>query len=163
MKNAGSLILPERYNSPLKGAAGRTAPEVPWDLDFLRGKNHYLYSFRRICRNFKWPRLLYFSSFTAILLRWGWQCFSHSYSGSSACCAMLGCSVMSDSLWPVSMGILQERILQWVAMPSSRGIFPSQGSNPGLPYCRLIPYCLSHQGSPIFNKGVTTFLECNSK
>ena len=34
MKNAGSLILPERYNSPLKGAAGRTAPEVPWDLDF---------------------------------------------------------------------------------------------------------------------------------
>ena len=150
MKNAGSLILPERYNSPLKGAAGRTAPEVPWDLDFLRGKNHYLCSFRRICRNFKWPRLLYFSSFTAILLRWGWQCFSHSYSGSSACCAMLGCSVMSDSLWPVSMGILQERILQWVAMPSSRGIFPSQGSNPGLPYCRLIPYCLSHQGSPIF-------------
>ena len=27
-------------------------------------------------------------------------------------------------------------------------IFPTQGSNPGLPHCRLILYCLSHQGSP---------------
>ena len=45
------------------------------------------------------------------------------------CCAVLSCSVMSDSLWshglshqaPLSMGILQARILEWVAMPSSRG------------------------------------------
>ena len=29
-----------------------------------------------------------------------------------------------------------------------RGIFPSQGSNPGLPHCRLILYKLSHKGSP---------------
>ena len=28
-------------------------------------------------------------------------------------------------------GILQARILEWVAMPSSRGIFPTQGLNPG--------------------------------
>ena len=28
------------------------------------------------------------------------------------------------------------------------GIFPSQGSNPGLPHCRQIPYQLSHKGSP---------------
>ena len=28
------------------------------------------------------------------------------------------------------------------------GIFPIQGSNPGLPHCRQILYCLSHQGSP---------------
>ena len=27
-------------------------------------------------------------------------------------------------------------------------IFPTQGSNPGLLRCRLILYCLSHQGSP---------------
>ena len=32
-------------------------------------------------------------------------------------------------------------------MLSSRGIFPTQGSNPGLPYCRWILYCLRHQGS----------------
>ena len=29
-----------------------------------------------------------------------------------------------------------------------RGIFPTQGSNPGLPHCRWILYCLSHQRSP---------------
>ena len=28
-------------------------------------------------------------------------------------------------------GPLQVRILKWVAMPSSRGIFPAQGKNPG--------------------------------
>ena len=29
-----------------------------------------------------------------------------------------------------------------------QGIFPSQGSNPGLPHCRRILYQLSHKGSP---------------
>ena len=28
-----------------------------------------------------------------------------------------------------------------------QGIFPSQGSNPGLPHCRQILYHLSHQGT----------------
>ena len=36
----------------------------------------------------------------------------------------------------------------WVAMPSSRGIFPTQGPNSGLPHCRQILYHLSHQESP---------------
>ena len=30
-----------------------------------------------------------------------------------------------------------------------QGIFPTRGSNPGLPHCRWILYCLSHQGSPL--------------
>ena len=29
-----------------------------------------------------------------------------------------------------------------------QGIFPNQGSNPGLPHCRWILYQLSHKGSP---------------
>ena len=29
-----------------------------------------------------------------------------------------------------------------------QGIFPTQGSNPGLPHCRWILYCLSHHGNP---------------
>ena len=29
-----------------------------------------------------------------------------------------------------------------------QGIFPTQGSNPGLPHCRWVLYHLSHQGSP---------------
>ena len=43
-------------------------------------------------------------------------------------------------------GILQARILEWGAFPFSRGIFPTQGSNPGLLHCRRLPYQLSHQG-----------------
>ena len=31
-----------------------------------------------------------------------------------------------------------------------QGIFPTQGSNPGLPYCRQILYQLSHKGSSVW-------------
>ena len=31
-----------------------------------------------------------------------------------------------------------------------QGIFPTQGSNPGLPHCRQSLYHLSYQGSPVF-------------
>ena len=48
-------------------------------------------------------------------------------------CDHMGCSPPGSSVH----GILQARILEWVAMPSSRGIFPSQGSNPHL-LCLLL-------------------------
>ena len=48
---------------------------------------------------------------------------------------------------PLSMGTLQARILEWVAMLSSRGS-STQGSNPGLPHFRWILYHLSHHRSP---------------
>ena len=41
-------------------------------------------------------------------------------------------------------GILQARILEWVAMLSLQGILLTQGLNPGLPHH---PW-MSHQGSP---------------
>ena len=44
-------------------------------------------------------------------------------------------------------GILQARILEWVAIPFLQGIFPTQGSNPSLPHYRQILYQLSYQGS----------------
>ena len=34
-------------------------------------------------------------------------------------------------------------------------IFPTQGSNPGLPHCRRILYQLSHKGSPRILEWVT--------
>ena len=40
--------------------------------------------------------------------------------------------------------ILQARILEWVVISFSRGIFPTQGSNFGLLHCRGILYHLSH-------------------
>ena len=65
-----------------------------------------------------------------------------------------GHAAMSDSATPwmvarqasLSMEILQARKLERAAIPSSRGIFPTQGSNPGLPHCRWILYHQSHQG-----------------
>ena len=60
-------------------------------------------------------------------------------------------SVMSDSLQPHGLyspwnspsqdyGVSSLSLLQ--------GIFSTQASNPGLPYCRQILYQLSHEGSP---------------
>ena len=49
-------------------------------------------------------------------------------------------------------GILQARILEWVAFPFSSGSSQprnqTQGSNPGLLHCRQTLKPLSHQGSP---------------
>ena len=59
--------------------------------------------------------------------------------------------LVSDSLRP--HGILQATILEWVAFPFSWGIFPTLGSNPGLPHCRWILYQLSHKES-LLNTGV---------
>ena len=53
-------------------------------------------------------------------------------------------------------GILQVRILEWVAVPFSRG-FSTQGLNPGLPHCRQILFHLSHQGSPRILEWVAYF------
>ena len=58
------------------------------------------------------------------------------------------CPTLCDPMDDTVHGILQARILEWVAFPFSRGIFPTQGSNPGLPHCRRILHQLSHQGRP---------------
>ena len=57
-------------------------------------------------------------------------------------CDPMDCSLSGSSVH----GILQARILEWVPIPFSRGFFPTQGSNPGLPHCRQILYYFSHQG-----------------
>ena len=49
---------------------------------------------------------------------------------------------MSDSLQPHG---LYARV---GSLSRLQGIFPTQGSNPGLPYYKWIIYQLSHQGSP---------------
>ena len=48
-------------------------------------------------------------------------------------------------------GTLQARTLSLL-----QGIFPAQGSNPGLPHCRWILYQLSHQGSQVPSERVGT-------
>ena len=58
-------------------------------------------------------------------------------------CDLMDCSLPGSSVHGNSpdkkTGVGGHALLQ--------GIFPTQGSNPGLPYCRWILYHLSHQGS----------------
>ena len=68
---------------------------------------------------------------------------------------------MSDSVAPWTSlpgfsvhGDSPDKNIGWVVMPSSRGIFPTQGSNPGLAHCRWIQYLRSYQGSPGIMKWV---------
>ena len=61
-----------------------------------------------------------------------------------ALCNLIDCSLAGS----LSIGILQARTLEWVANAHLQGIFPTQGSNSGLPHCRQILYQLSLKGSP---------------
>ena len=59
-------------------------------------------------------------------------------------CNPMDCSLPGSSVH----GIFQAIVLEWIAISFSRGIFPAQGWNPGLPHYRQTLYHLSHQGSP---------------
>ena len=59
-------------------------------------------------------------------------------------CDPINCSPPSSSVGR----ILQARILEWVAIPFSRGSSQSRNQTPGLLHCRQILHCLSFQGSP---------------
>ena len=73
-------------------------------------------------------------------------------------CAVISHSVLSNFLWPhglyvdqqapLSMGILQIRILEWVAISSSRRSSHPRDQTQVFTPCRQILYQLSHQGSP---------------
>ena len=63
-------------------------------------------------------------------------------------CVQLVCDHMDCSLQGSSVHeIFQERILEWVAISFSRGIFPTQGLNSS-PALQADSLPLSHQGSP---------------
>ena len=57
------------------------------------------------------------------------------------------CLTLCDPMGIVH-GLLQARILDWVAFPFSRESSQPRDQTPGLPHCRQILYQLSHQGSP---------------
>ena len=60
-------------------------------------------------------------------------------------CDPIDCSPPGSSVH----GIVQARVLEWVASHFSRGIFQTQGLNWGLLHCKWILYRLSHQESPL--------------
>ena len=84
------------------------------------------------------------------------SCHAGESEHHSVCSESVSCSVVSWLCHPMDCSppgssvhaFLQARILEWVAIPFSRGVFPTQGSNPSFPRCRQILYYLSHRGSP---------------
>ena len=73
----------------------------------------------------------YSHNFNNIKLLQLWCCCVQSYL---PICDPMDCSPSGSSVH----GILQARILEWVAISSSRGMFPTQGSNQHLLHCRQI-------------------------
>ena len=57
------------------------------------------------------------------------------------------CLILCDPMDYIVHGILQARIPELGSLSLLQGIFPTQGSSPGLPHCRQILYQLSHKGS----------------
>ena len=72
--------------------------------------------------------------------------------------SILTFSLVSSKKWKLLRLFVTARTIQSMESPGQntgvgslsllQGIFPTQGSNPGLPHCRRILYQLSHQGSP---------------
>ena len=70
-------------------------------------------------------------------------------------------SVVSDSLWLRGLYSSWNSLGQNTGVGSLsllQGLFPTQGSNPGLPHCRWILYQLSHKGIPFMF--IDKFNEC---
>ena len=64
-------------------------------------------------------------------------------------------SVVSNSLWPPGLHSPRNSPGQNTGVGSLsllQGIFPTQGSNPGLLHCRWVLYQLSHKGSPSYQR-----------
>ena len=106
----------------------------------------------------EWTKLVL--SVEAGLLLFGLELFVYLSEGCPqtvcVCLSLQSCLTLCD---PVDCsppgssvhGILQARILEWVAVPSSRGIFPIQELNPyllQLPHCRQILYSWSTGEAP---------------
>ena len=58
----------------------------------------------------KWKQNIWVTNYQALRRSWKWSVWKCE-----------SCSVVSDSLWPHGHGILQARVLEWVALPFSRG------------------------------------------
>ena len=73
-------------------------------------------------------------------------------------CNPMDCSLPDSSVH----GIFQARVLEWVAISFSRGIFPTQGSNLGFLHCRQMLYHLSHRGSHLPRGNALLLVTCPS-
>ena len=68
------------------------------------------------------------------------------------------CLTLCDPMDYTVYGILQPRILEWVAFPSSRGSSQLR-SNAGFPHCRQILYQLNHREAQEYESGSLFLLQ----
>ena len=71
-------------------------------------------------------------------------------------CAVFSCSVMSNCFSVHGNSLGKNNGVDCHAL--LQGIFPTQGSNPGLLHCRQMLYCLSYQESPMLIEGTGKYL-----
>ena len=93
-----------------------------------------------------WPQFRMWLKHSTKLMWWAslWGQKWHKFCES--------CSVVSNSLWPHGLDSSWNSPGQNTGVGSRfllQGIFPTQGSNPGLPQCRWVLYHLSHREAPI--------------
>ena len=96
------------------------------------------------------------------LFSWGMQMINVIHKAVANTCIHIheseSRSVMSDSLRPLGLYSpwnFPGQNTEVSSLSVLQGVFPTQGSNPGLPHCRRILYQLSHKGSPGILKWVT--------
>ena len=89
-----------------------------------------------------WQNNLYHENDGMVLWEWANSYERFGLSLVSQSCLSL-CDPMNPS--PPSSSVCGDSTGKHTIL---QGIFPTQGSNPGLPHCRSILYCLSHQRSP---------------
>ena len=125
-------------------------PLTPSNMQVLEFRKLNLRLTQSISKGWHLQTLL-FKSFMAHISTQAW--FTGVKVKVTQSCPVL-CNPMDESPPGSSvLGILQASILEWRAVPFSRGILPTQGSNPGLLNCRQILYCLSHEESPHISTG----------
>ena len=116
------------------------------------------YSWFKYSISFKWTTQWFnlftdYTPFKVIIKYWLYSLCYAVYSYSLKVLVAQSCLTLCDSMdcnLPGSSvpGILQARIVEWVAISFPRGIIPAQGLNSSLLHCRQILYHLSYQGSP---------------
>jgi len=75
---------------------------------------------------------------------WVWCELCVSRSVMASLCDPMDCSPPDSFVHEM----LQARILEWIAMPTSSGSSQLRDQTWGLPHYRQVLYCLSHQGGP---------------
>ena len=155
--------LPKREHHPSPGVLG-FGTLIYWDahevslswgplkkMRLLKGSQMSSSSYLRVVRGS--PSALVLNLFSIFSLS-NWSQSHHGLSsrcsGSCSCEVKVAqlCLTLCISMNYTVHGILQARILEWIAFPFSRGSSQPRDSNPGLPHRRQILYQLSHQGSP---------------